>query len=37
MLTMSGYEMLTPWASKEHRRRRAANKVAKLSRRANRG
>lgn len=37
VLTLSGYEVRTPWAAKERKRRRAANKVAKLSRRGNRG
>lgn len=36
MLTLDGHEKLTPWAAKEKRRRRAANKVAKQARKVNR-
>jgi hypothetical protein len=36
MLTLDGHEVLTPWAVKERKHRRAAGKVSKQARKVNR-
>lgn len=36
VLTLAGYERITPWAAKEKKKRRRRNKLARLSRRGNR-
>jgi hypothetical protein len=36
MLSLDGHSVLTPWAAKEKRRRRASNRAAKQARKVNR-